>query len=197
MHDQSTAALIHDHLRRHAGVAAADLAKLLYQGVMGMDHLLRERETFLADLGREWETLDPAPLPGEALVEPVHPAGEVVRLNLRPLKATGASLAEVGAFLSRQPLRQGDLAEFRERWEDAVALARGGQIPFAWDELVSVGQAVLARGHPPGHSAQYRRLNRPAYRLIHDATHPEARRVLPAGHPWPILPFPSGESEQR
>jgi hypothetical protein len=170
--------LIWNHVQAHPGFAADDLAKLLYQGVMGMDHLLGDRERFLAGLRQEWETLDPAELPRETIVEPVHPTRPIARLNLRPAKAAGLSLDVLGPLLADQPRRHGIWAEFREIWDAAVALARQGRIPFVPGELSDLIPMLEAHGHPPGHSARYQEMNRPAYRLVHDVTSPAVREVL-------------------
>lgn len=155
-----------------------DLAKLLYQGVMGMDHLLGDRERFLNGLRQEWERLDLVALPEEALLELVHTTDPVARLNLRPIKAAGLSLSEVGTLLADQPLKRGRRGELLALWEEAMALARAGRIPFRADELAALGEALRAGGHPPGHSVRYRELNRPAYRLAHDVADPAVRDVL-------------------
>ncbi|MFH1609324.1 MAG: hypothetical protein ABID40_01675 [Candidatus Bipolaricaulota bacterium] len=146
-----------------------------------MDHLLGDRDTFLADFSREWEALDPRAFPGEPLLEPVHPDGRVARLNLRPAKAAGMSLAVLGPMLADQPWRHGSWAEFRGLWGAAVTLAREGRIPFFPDTLVAQGKAIETRGHPPGHSPRYREVNRPAYRLIHDVTQHQVRQLLATG----------------
>lgn len=170
--------MIWEHVRNHPGFAGEDLAKLLYQAALGMDHLLEDRDAFLAELSREWEALDPQAFAGEPLLEPVHPDGRVARLNLRPAKAAGMSLAVLGPILADQPRRHGSWEEFRCLWGAAVSLAREGRIPFPPDELIAGGSAIEARGHPPGHSPRYRELNRPAYRLIHDVASPAVQEVL-------------------
>jgi len=167
--------LIWEHVRNHPGFAVEDLAKLLYQGVMGMDHLLANRERFLEGLRQEWETLDPADLPRETLLEPVHPTLPIARLNLRRAKVAGMSLAMLGPMLADQPRRHGSWAEFMDLWGASVTLARDGRIPFPADALVAHGKTIEAWGHPPGHSPRYREINRPAYRLLHDVTQHQAR----------------------
>lgn len=171
-------ALIGEHLRRHPAFGAEDLAKLLYQGVMGMDHLLADRDRFLAELRREWEALDPVLLPREVLLEPVHPTAPIARLNLRPVKAAGVSVDDLGPLLVDQLPKRGDPAELRALWAEVVALAQTGRIPFSADDLERLGATLAAGGPPPGHSRQYRDLNRPAYRLVHDVTAPAFRDAL-------------------
>lgn len=170
--------LIHEHLRRHAGFGAEDLAKLLYQGVMGMDHLLGDRERFLWDLQREWESLKPVSPLGEVRLERAHPSDPVARLNLRPLKVAGGTLGEIGPLLADQPLKRGEIAEFQRLWSEAVELAWKGQIPFAPGDLAALGEATLSSGHPPGHSQRYRELDQPSYRLIHNVADPAVRELL-------------------
>lgn len=160
--------LLWEHLRRYPGLEAQDLAKLLYQGAMGMDHLLRDRERFLAELAREWAHLDPVPLPGEVVVEPIHPRDPVVRVHLRPLKAAGVDPKELGLLLASQPLRRGRVEDLAALWEEALALARAGKIPVSEAELAPWGARMLSGREPPPHSPRYRELHRPAYRLLHN-----------------------------
>lgn len=143
-----------------------------------MDHLLGDRERFIAALGAEWETVASTPLPGEALVESVHPSDSIARLNLRPAKAAGLPLAELGPLLADQTRRRGQREALVALWDEAVALAREGRIPFRRDELETWGELLQAGTHPPGHSAPYRELNQPAYRLVHNISDPGIRRVL-------------------
>ncbi len=168
--------LIAGHVERHPGFGPEDLAKLLYQGVMGMDHLLADRERFVAALREEWIALDPAS--EENLVEPVHPSDLVARLNLRPAKAAGVPLVELAPLLADQPRRGGRLEDCLALWEEASALARAGRIPFQVEELELWGEALRSGAHPPGHSPAYRKLNRPAYRLVHNLLDPRIRRLL-------------------
>lgn len=58
-----------------------DIYKLLYQGVLGSEHLLKDREQFAVRLKAELAdlTADPA----EELFEPVRPEGQLCRINLR------------------------------------------------------------------------------------------------------------------
>ncbi len=163
--------LVRGHLRQYPELEAADLVKLIWQGALGMDHLLGDEAAFVAELAREWEALDPSLLPGEPLAVRVHPTDPVVRLHLRPLKAAGLDPRAVGRALARQPRRGGSVGEFRSLWEGVLALAADGRIPFSLGELADVGRRAL-RGGPPAHSPRYRERYRPAYRLVHDATSP-------------------------
>ena len=133
-----------------------------------MDHLLADRGRFLEELEREWQELDPDPFPGEPLLEPVHPARPVFRVNLRPARRMGIDPAELGTALAHQPLRGGTWDELQELWTGTVRLAREGHLPFAPEELRAQGWELRRTRRPPRHSPRYRALNLPAYRLIHD-----------------------------
>lgn len=163
--------MIRTHLRLYPELEAADLAKLIWQGALGMDHLLGDEAAFVAELAREWEALDSDSLPGEPLWVRVHPTDPVVRLHLRPLKAAGLDPHAVGRALARQPRRGGSVGEFCSLWEGVLALAADGRLPFSPGELADVGRRVL-QGGPPAHSSRYRERYRPAYRLVHDAASP-------------------------
>ncbi len=176
--------LVRFHLELHPGFGPADLAKLLYQGALGMDHLLTDRERFAEEFQREWQQLDPDFFPGEPLLEPVHPARPVFRVNLRPARRRGIDVAVLGTALADQPLRGGTWDELEELWAGVVRLAKEGRLPFTPAELQSQEAQLAETGHPPRHSPHYRALNLPAYRLIHDLEQPAFRPILEqAGNP--------------
>lgn len=158
--------LVRFHLAVHRWFAPPDLAKLLCQGALGMDHLLADRERFLEDLEREWQELNPHSFPGEPLLEPVHPARPIFRVNLRPARRIGIDLVALGTVLADQPLRAGTWDELGELWTGTVRLARDGCLPLGVGELVAQGREMMRTRRPPHHSPRYRVLNLPAYCLI-------------------------------
>ncbi len=160
--------LIELHRRTHPGFGVEDLAKLVYQGVFGADHLLSDPDRFAREFLEEWRWVDERAFPGEPLFEPVDPRGRIYRLNLRPAKRRGVSPDALLDVLLSQPRLGADPAEFWERWRMVVELAAEGAIPFAPARLRGYGEMLAETGIVPRHSAAYRRANRPRYRLIND-----------------------------
>ncbi len=169
--------LIRLHLRSHPGFRVKDLAVLLWQGVMGADPQLVDSRRFREELLQEWTWVG-EPRPGEPLLEPVDPVGRTYRLNLRPAKGKRVDPKELAELLLSQPRKNGKEDLFWEWWEMAVELSREGALPFPPEALLGHGRFLRAVGIPPEHSAHYRRLNDPHYRLINDLQDRSTREGL-------------------
>jgi len=156
------------HCSVHGPLPPAEAVKLLFQAVLGMDHLLADRKAFARALEREWEALA-GPYPQERLLEPVHPGRKIVRINLRVAKGFAISADELATFLAEQPLVKGSRDELEAAAHWSVGAARRGRIPITADSLEPEWRRALDHGHPPHHSPNYRQRARPAYRLVHNA----------------------------
>lgn len=170
--------LIELHLRTHPGFGVEDLAKLIYQGVFGADHLIVHEERFVRELCGEWEALNEKQFPREPLFELADPLAHVYRLNLRPAKRRGVDPEALARFLVHQPRKGGTPQEFRRRWELVVELAEEGAVPFPPEAVRSYGALLAETGIVPRHSAAYRRANRPHYRLVNDLQDEGVRKGL-------------------
>jgi hypothetical protein len=160
----STARLMEYHLHRYPLLRVQDAYKMFYQGEFGVGHLLGDGQGARRYLLEELATMDTADR-GEELLEPVSPAGHMVRVNLRPFKRLGHSPdALLGAMLVTVAETRGDTAHFVSVWEQFVGLARNG--PFSKDELRAWDERVRRRDLPVAHhSPEYSRDYQPAYRV--------------------------------
>jgi len=150
-----------------AALEIADAYKWIYQATEGGEHAAPSRAEAAAWLEQEWATLG-APLPGEALVEPLGDSG-IVRLNLRPFRARGGDPARlIDAFLASAAEVRPDPERFSREWHalgDALRRGPVGRLTrAAWEAL----DAETAPQSYPAvhHSATYDRLRRPAYRVL-------------------------------
>ena len=151
-----TFSCLQTQLERYPGARAEDIVKCVFQGLLGVGHLLASPEQVETYIVRETAGLSPAP--DEPLLEPVSPAW--ARLNLRRAMAEGLiphlitklmmSDFEAPNF-SREDVRQVcvDYTECIGCSDMADALARIGDEHWL-----------------PSHSETYRQLYHPAYRLI-------------------------------
>lgn len=163
----SLLAIISAHLARRPGMQPRDVYKLLYQSVRGPEHIIASPQAFTQWLKEEWQGLDfshPDPL-----VESIRPDGSLLRLNLRPFKASGGSL-EVLADACLETGREswGTQADLETAWHDLLAGWRKDPLPdLSLDGLEAFTRWLEAEGFPAvHHSEQYRSLYRPAYRLV-------------------------------
>ncbi|MGC8874124.1 MAG: hypothetical protein ACP5SI_06705, partial [Chloroflexia bacterium] len=85
--------LLDAHRGRHPAMGIQDVYKLLYQGVLGPEHLIPDPMRFAAHLREEYAAGHPGP--GEVLWEPVRPDGRLGRLHLRAFRRRGGNLEEL------------------------------------------------------------------------------------------------------
>jgi hypothetical protein len=143
-----------------------DLYKLLYQAAMGSEHAVgdieaarRRLDRELASLGQESE--DP-------LLERISPAGDLVRVNLRPYRQAGGDPEILlQAFVGSAEEHRGSIGRLEDYLLQAVRMAEEGLLPFDAGELAAWITEMRGRGWPAvSHSSSYRSLYQPAYRVV-------------------------------
>ncbi|MBN1559864.1 hypothetical protein JW998_06410 [candidate division KSB1 bacterium] len=158
--------LIHWHLRSHQHLSIQDVYKLLYQGVFGAEHLLKDAARARSALEDEWQKLDEGAV--ESLLELVSADGAIVRANLQPCKTAGLSSERLWQIILRSAAQvNGSAGEFEAIWRQFEELCAEGELPFATDSVTQFGRAAKKHGWPAQHHSQrYRQANSPAYRVL-------------------------------
>ncbi len=144
-----------------------DYYKLLYQGVMGSEHIIETSEGFSDWLRQELASVEP--IPGERLLEPIRRDHALFRLNLRPYKARGVDLAQlVPALISSSHEITGTKAELRQAWGIFSGwCAEGIPARFEAGDLEAFNHRLDELDYPAmHHSEMYSRAYHPAYRLL-------------------------------
>lgn len=164
---EQVTALLTEHLTRRPAMQPRDVYKLLYQGVRGPEHLITSPQAFREYLGSEWEALNS--VGDDPLTESIRPDGSLLRLNLRPFKASGGSLEVMTAVCletARRPWGTPD--QLQEAWGIFVACCQAGFYPgLPLEEIESFTTLLQENEFPPVHHSEvYRHLYRPAYRLV-------------------------------
>jgi hypothetical protein len=160
--------LVQEHLALRPLGEPRDIYKLLYQGVMGPEHIISSPQAFADRLRDEWENL-PMHMVNDPLCEPVRPDGELLRLNLRPFKAKGGSLDKlVTACLETAQHAWGTPGELQTVWTNLVETCHIFPLPgLSLTDLETFTTWLIEQGFPPvHHSETYRNAYRPAYRLV-------------------------------
>ncbi len=166
------------HLQRHPAFGPEDLVKLCYQAVLGMDHLLADRDRFARDFTDEWQALE-TPAKKEPLLEPIRVEPPMARLNLRAAKQSGFALSAVLDALVVQSPVGGSMRELLDVRRDSLRWARSGKLPFSEEVLTQCWRK--AGDGPLSHSVAYRLSRQPAYRLVHDLRGPTFRSLITKG----------------
>ena len=164
---EALTALIQGHLVRYPAAEPRDVYKLLYQGVLGPEHLIDSVEHFDVQLQAEIETVQPDEM--EPLWEPLRPDGLLGRLNLRPFKARGGDpgrLLEV--CLRTRFQRWGTPEDLKRAWDTFSSLSRQGAFPAISPGRVDIlTRYLILHDYPPTHhSTMFKRSYAPAYRVI-------------------------------
>lgn len=158
--------ILEDHFQRYPRLQTADLYKLLHQASMGSEHAVSNEENVRAWLESELATMGAGRQ--EPLIDPISPSGEIVRVHLWPYVEAGhdpETLLEV--FLRTAREYRGSTQRLRRYWGVAEQMALAGRLPFAPDQLDERMQRMGQQGFPAIHHSQiYKRLYRPAYRVV-------------------------------
>lgn len=175
MDDEAVVRLVREQGRLHRNLGIQDVYKLLFQGVMGVAHILEDRERAWRGLREEFEGLDIGESVSEPLLERVRAYGGVVRLNLRPFKSLGLSLEGLFEVMSRSAERiRADKDRFVALWKKFVELVKAGRLDFDYERLIEFDGVVRAEGYPPvHHSSAYAEANKPAYRVVQKKAYQE------------------------
>jgi hypothetical protein len=161
--------LIMEHITRRPGMGLRDVYKLLYQGIRGPEHIIHSPAAFIHRLEEEWDGLDPEHQ--DPLCESIHPDGKLLRVNLRPFKAAGGSLELLGnACLQTTQISWDSQDDLADAWNHLATATWEGDWTRAFiEEVESFSHWLLENNFPPvHHSDRYRRLYKPAYRLVAD-----------------------------
>lgn len=147
---------LREELRNRPASQPQDAVKFVFQGLLGVGHLLSSRKAAAAYITREMESLEPDP--AEDLCEVL--SADWCRLNLRRVKA---ERLEPGAIAGLMLTSRSDVSfTRRDVLEVCKKMSFAGGKPFDERELA----CVLDENWLPSHSEAYREAYRPAYRVI-------------------------------
>jgi hypothetical protein len=159
-------AVIDAHVIRRPEMEPRDVYKLLYQGILGLEHFIVSPQDFEARLVSEVESI--AADEGEPLWESIRPDGTLGRLNLRPFKACGRDIRALNAAcLKTAEQIWGTRETLRVVWSDFAADSRSGRWPLSWLEIQRLAVWLVEHDFPAvHHTVVYRQRYTPAYRLL-------------------------------
>jgi len=133
------------------GMDEQDLCKLLYQAVLGCDHLLGDRRRFLEELRGEWAAQKSSICRFEPPLQLISPEMGIYRAHLATLRSSVSDGDRLLEILASQPLLGGSLRAYARLHRRALQLARQGAIPFDPERL----ELHKGNGAPVHHSASY------------------------------------------
>ena len=159
---EELAMILREHAARYPVMEPTDAVKLIYQNEFGGGHLIRDRETCLSNLRREYAATphDAA----QALLEEI--GNGLVRVHLSAL--SDSRLEALGlAFIRSAAARQGCVDSFKRKLALLRALCADGMFSFDLSSLDAYLSEYERAGFPMvSHSAAYRAAYKPAYRIV-------------------------------
>ena len=157
---------VEQYAHNHPLAEAADLYKLVHQGIMGSEHAVSDTAAASAWMRRELGTLSMSARKdlSAVLIERLPPDGRFARVNLRPFMAAGNDAAAlVRAFVATANQSKGDTAQFAcvDR-----ALSKGRSKPVVLQLLAQIRERRKTGFDAAHHSAAFEAAYSPAYRVV-------------------------------
>jgi len=173
--DEAVVRLVREQGRLHKNLGIQDVYKLLFQGVMGVAHILKDRQKAWTWLLKEFERVDADEFMEEPLLEDINVDGSIMRVNLRPFKRLGLSLDRLFEVMAvSAETIEPDKKRFVRVWKRFIRLVKAGQLDFDYVRLIEFDGVVRAEGCPPvRHSRAYAKANKPAYRVVQKKAYQE------------------------
>ena len=165
MNRDDVAAVLAAHFEMHRGLEPQDIYKLLYQGVLGPEHVMDDVRAAKKSLYLEVVRLLPAARAIQPILEPLSPA--LCRVNLQPFIQVGGSVDIVWRLLRQtaRDYKSGTLTDLERSWR--YFLATPWASLYAPEILAQFWQRMATAGFPPvHHSRSYAEANAPHYRVV-------------------------------
>ena len=151
------------HGARYPQMEPRDAVKLIYQNEFGGGHLIRDVDSCLAYLRREYESVT------QGNVDWAEDIGNgLVRVNLSALDAHNYTPEQLGNdFIRSASAHTGCRDRFLVKLELLRQMTAEGYLPFSLDTLESYLTEYAAAGYPMvSHSDTFRAMYAPAYRIV-------------------------------
>lgn len=149
------------HQLHHPQMQAQDYVKLIFQSMCGCGHLLADEQTVTARIEMEESSLQPDA--AEPLTEPL---GTYIRLNLRRAMAEGIPAEWIARMMCLSAKQTLVVSDRQSVCSTALRLPEH-VFQFSQAELENSVQRLLHEPDwIPGHTASYRALYAPAYRVV-------------------------------
>ena len=164
--DDAFRSVVRIHLDSYPAMLPVDFYKLAFQGALGNEHAVPTRDQARAWLERELASLSPAV--DEPFCMPLTPDGSLVRVNLREFVArNGRPEGLLDAFLTTAERFIGSTDRLESYWRQLEAMAVADEIPAEPGQLTELFDDMRGHAFPAvRHSATFKELYAPAYRVI-------------------------------
>lgn len=158
--------MLEEQFRTYQSIQIQDIYKLIYQGTFGCEHAVDEKSR--KKLYKEFKKAKPNK--EEKLIEIISPNFFIYRINIRPYKAHGGEKETLFEwFYESSKIKDGTIQNFFESWKTFELLNE--QEHYFPTEKIKDFEEMLKKEYSEKlpvmhHSKQYRKANKPSYRVI-------------------------------
>ena len=142
--------------KRYPLMNEEDVVKFVFQGMLGVGHLIHSQEDAANRLHAEMDGLEPNE--EEPYIEKISP--DWLRMNLRAAKARGVREEDIAYMLCQSALKK-PLSFTRQNVYNFCVRLDGSE------RMKQAAAKVLDENWLPSHSQRYREAYHPAYRVLH------------------------------
>jgi hypothetical protein len=152
----------------HPSLVVQDVYKILFQGTMGLKHILRNKEEAFSILEEEFMKTDPKSKKVENLCERISIDGSVIRVNLRPYKRKSSDIRLLfDSMVTSEKIFIPDEGKLKKLWEIFKSLVQKGELNFNYGEVISFYRNIITQEDTAiRHSEIYRKSEKPSYRIV-------------------------------
>jgi hypothetical protein len=154
------------HNARYPQMQMQDLYKLLHQAALGSEHAVHDEQA-----ARDWLERELAEMGAgsdDPLLDPITVDGQILRVHLRPyLKAGKNPEILLQAFIQTANEWRGTLDTLKEHAAAVLELAHSESFQFSSLKFMDFFAKMESQDFPACHHSEiYKRLYRPAYRVV-------------------------------
>ena len=162
------AGLIQFHQKMRPRFEIQDAYKLLYQGNMGIEHIMGDTVAAKEYLEYEMSTIIETEFPEESLIENVSVDSSIVRINLRPFKRLGLKTEQLWRTMVVSSRLYPKIDEkFIHSWKLCLKLCEERALSFDIDKVRLFEDQMKSNNYRSAHhSNNYMDTYKPAYRVV-------------------------------
>lgn len=166
--EMKIAQLIQYHKKLRPGFEIQDAYKLLYQGNLGVEHIMSDTIAAKEYLEYELSSIRETDFPEESLIENISIDTSIVRINLRPFKRLNLNTEKLWRtmMLSVEHYPKVD-EKFTHAWTLCVQLCENEVLPFDIEKVRFFDEQMRNNNYRSAHhSNYYTDTYKPAYRVV-------------------------------
>ena len=160
--------LIQFHQKIRPGFEIQDAYKLLYQGSLGIEHIMGDTVAAKEYLEYEMSTINETEFPDETLIENISMDSTIVRINLRPFKRLGLNTEKLWRTMVVSSRQYPKIDEkFVRSWKCCVKLCEEEELSFDLEKVQFFDDQMKNNNYRSAHhSNNYMDTYKPSYRVV-------------------------------